>query len=271
MTNRGKEYESLGNIGSACLPIHTPEGVLPTIELSGPINRCMALSLDLSVVYTFMFILKKFLGLIFILNIDIAEALGLFVYFISTLGYHIMLERYWGGQTVGKRLFHIRVMDSSGLRLGFGQIVVRNLLRTVDILPAFYMFGGFSCALDKKKRRLGDIAASTVVAKVSKAFTQDMNQLLPEKYNSFREFPHLEARLMQRVSPKEAALALKALLRSEQLQPDTRIVIFKHIANHLILSVPFPRKAVEGISHEKYVRNAVDILFNGKTYKKTEI
>ena len=72
-------------------------------------------------------------------------------------------EWRWRGQTIGKRLLRLRVVDAEGMRLQFNQIVTRNLLRFVDSLPAFYFVGGLACWLSPKCQRLGDIAANTIV------------------------------------------------------------------------------------------------------------
>ena len=67
------------------------------------------------------------------------------LYFVVWIGYGILFEWFWRGQTPGKRLFRLRVMDVNGLRLQFHQILMRNLLRAVDSLPACYLVGGLAC------------------------------------------------------------------------------------------------------------------------------
>ena len=62
---------------------------------------------------------------------DTAENIG----FAISVGYAIFTEWFWRGQTVGKRLLRLRVIEEQGLRLQFSQIVTRNLLRFVDMLP----------------------------------------------------------------------------------------------------------------------------------------
>jgi hypothetical protein len=88
-----------------------------------------------------------------------------------------------------------------------------------------------------------------------------LDQLLSGKFNSLREYPHLEARLRQRVSPEEARLALQSLLRRDQLELQARLDLFEPLAAHLRSLVVFPPEACEGITAEQYVRNVVDILF----------
>ena len=243
------------------LTIYTPEGVFFSMDLAGPVTRCMALALDMAVVYTILLVLGKATRIIGLVNVDIATAISMVAYFAVSVGYQIVTEWYWRGQSIGKRVFRIRVIDVNGLRLRFSQIVIRNLLRAVDILPLFYMVGGLASAINGKSQRLGDIAANTAVTRISDVFAPDMEKLFPDKYNSFREWPHLAARLRQRVSPQEASLAMRALLRRDLLESEARLDLFKQIADHLSSKVHFPQEAVDGVSDEKYVRNAVEILY----------
>jgi len=58
----------------------------------------------------------------------------------------------------------------------------------------------------------------------------DLEQALERKFNSLRQSPHLAARLRQRVSPEEAQIALRALLRRDAYDPAARIVLFRELA-----------------------------------------
>ena len=82
------------------------------------------------------------------------------------------------------------------------------------------------------------------------------------KYNSFHEYPHLEARLRQRTSPAEANVALQALFRRDELDPLARIELFNEVAEYFRSIVKFPQEATEGISDEQYIRNVVDVLWS---------
>jgi hypothetical protein len=89
----------------------------------------------------------------------------------------------------------------------------------------------------------------------------DFEKILPGKYNSFREHPHLAARLRQNVAPREAGLALEALLRRDQFEDQARPALFAEIRAHFEGVVRFPPETTDGLSDEQYVRNAVDVLF----------
>jgi uncharacterized RDD family membrane protein YckC len=86
------------------------------------------------------------------------------LYIALQLAYFFVLESH-GGQTLGKRIFHVRVTTVSGAPLASRQVAVRNLLRVFDALPLLYASGLISLMRTGRARRqrLGDVAAGTVV------------------------------------------------------------------------------------------------------------
>jgi uncharacterized RDD family membrane protein YckC len=243
------------------LKIRTPEGIAFSFALAGPVVRCLAWALDFWVI---MLILKGLVTLgtvIGYISPDFQMVATMIGYFIDSIGYGIALEWSWRGQTLGKWVLRLRVMDAQGLRLQFHQVLLRNLLRFVDSLPACYFVGGLACFFSRRAQRLGDLAASTVVVYNPKPAEPDLDQLLAGKFNSLRQHPHLEARLRQRVSPDEARLALQALVRRDDLEPAARVALFTELADHFKTVVTFPPESVEAMPDEQYVRNVVDILF----------
>src|SRR5271165_4724565 len=139
------------------------EGICFAQNLAGPVTRFLAFAIDLAGIGLISGLLSQVLLLTAVINTDFALAARTVCYFLVTVGYSIVLEWTWRGQTLGKRVLKIRVIDAEGLRLRPAQIVIRNLLRLVDLLPAFYAVGGICCALSRKFQRLGDFAANTVV------------------------------------------------------------------------------------------------------------
>jgi uncharacterized RDD family membrane protein YckC len=95
----------------------------------------------------------------------LAIAVLVLIIFLIFWGYFILFEMVWKGQTPGKRLVRLRVIRQNGQPVGAGEVVVRNLVRLVDILPGFYGIGLISMFIDKQARRLGDFAAGTVVVR----------------------------------------------------------------------------------------------------------
>ena len=245
------------------LQITTPEGITFSLNLAGPITRFLAYAIDLLCIQVTLIIVGTVIGMLRIVSFDLASAVIILAYFIVQIGYGIALEWLWRGQTIGKRLLRLRVMDEQGLYLQFNQVVIRNLLRFVDSLPAFYLVGGIACLVSRRAQRLGDFVARTVVVRTTTVAEPDLKQLLSDKFNSFREYPHLAARLRQRVGPQEASIALQALLRRNEFEPVERIELFDQIAEHFKTIVEFPQEATDGISDEQYIRNVVDVLFRG--------
>jgi uncharacterized RDD family membrane protein YckC len=246
------------------LIIKTPEGIEFSLQLAGPITRFLAWAVDLGTIVALISILNVVFGILGILSRDLAMAANMIAFFIVSIGYGIITEWYWHGQTLGKKLLRLRVMDEQGLRLQFSQIVIRNLLRFIDSLPVLYLVGGLVCLFNKRAQRLGDFAANTIVIWSPRIAEPDLNQLLEGKYNSFREYPHIEARLRQHVTPLEAQIAVESIVRRNDLDPRARIELFRDLSSYFQTIVTFPQEATDGISDEQYVRNVVEALFRPK-------
>lgn len=249
------------------MSIRTPEGIHFPLALASPVIRFLAWLIDALCIMALANIAGALIGVMGIISWDIASAFSILAYFIISIGYAIVLEYYWRGQTFGKRILKIRVMDEQGFNVKFSQIAIRNLLRFVDNLPLVYLVGGLAALISPKFQRLGDLAANTIIVRNPKIKEPDMDQILPDKYNSLKDYPHLEARLRQRISPDEAGIALQSLLRRAQLDPQARVELYEEIASHFKKIVPFPAEATDGISDEQYIRNVVEVLFRSRTEK----
>lgn len=246
---------------ASTLTIRTPEGVVFALQLASPVTRFLAWLVDFACISAACSILGTAMGLLGLISLDFTRAVTILLFFVLQIGYGLVCEWSWRGQTIGKRLLRLRVVDASGLRLQFSQIVIRNLLRFVDMLPAFYLVGGITTLLNAHTQRLGDIAASTVVVRSPKIEQPDLGQILAGKFNSLRAYPHLEARLRQRISPVEASLALQAILRREEFEPRARAELFARLGEHFRLLVEFPPESVENVTDEQYLRNVLDTVF----------
>jgi uncharacterized RDD family membrane protein YckC len=248
-------------MNSSTLKIQTPEGITFSYSLAGPVVRALAWIVDFMAILVglnLVLIAARIAGLF---DPDFGLAFTVLGYFVLSLGYAVFLEWAWRGQTLGKRMLHLRVMDAQGLRLQFHQVLLRNLLRFVDMLPGVYLLGGVMCCLTRRCQRLGDLAASTVVVHNVKPLEPDLDQLLAGKFNSLRQYPHLEARLRQHVSPDEARLALQSLVRRDELEPTARVALFSELAEHFKSLVAFPPEIIDAMPDEQYIRNVVDVLF----------
>jgi uncharacterized RDD family membrane protein YckC len=247
---------------SPVLKIATPEGVTFSLPLAGPVVRTVALLIDFAVCMVLQKVVKMFVGALTAVGDDSSTAAGILMQFIIMFGYATICELLFNGQTLGKRVLSLRVMDERGLRLRPGQVLIRNLLRMVDMLPYAYAVGGIFCLLSSRCQRLGDLAAGTVVVRTDKFTAPSLDDVLGGKYNSFRYHPHLQARLRQKVSPAEAQLALAALVRADDLTSAARLELFATMAERFKQLVIFPEETVLGLTDEHYVRNVVDTMYH---------
>lgn len=139
--------------------VYTPEGVALRLPAAGPVPRAMAWLIDALIRYTVLFIASVVLGLIG----NVGMGLYLLVLFVVTWGYPVLFEVLFDGQTPGKRALDLRVISADGAPVGWLASAVRNLLRTVDFLPAFYGVAVVAGFADPWGRRLGDMVARTMV------------------------------------------------------------------------------------------------------------
>jgi len=76
--------------------------------------------------------------------------------------YFTTTEAMFGGSP-GKLSTRLRVVRADGLPLNLSAVVIRNLLKPIDWLPAFYLVGGTLVLATTYSQRLGDLAAGTTV------------------------------------------------------------------------------------------------------------
>jgi uncharacterized RDD family membrane protein YckC len=258
-------------MNTSAVLIRTPEGIVFSRSLAGPVTRFLAWLVDVLTIVSLTAGLGHVLSWFDVIGRDAVGAAYTLGYFFISFGYGIGLEWAWRGQTLGKKLFRLRVVDAEGMRLQFDQIVTRNLLRFVDMLPVFYLVGGVACWSSRKCQRLGDIAANTLVVTTPSIAEPDLDQLLAGKFNSLVQYPHLAARLRQNVSPGEVSTALQALIRRDELEPGARLELFAKLATHFRAKVDFPAEATDGLADEQYVRNVVDVVFRTRNTAKKPI
>lgn len=139
--------------------IATPEGVHLTVSPAGPIARALALMVDIAIRSAVL--LLAWLG--FSLLGEFGIGLGLMTAFLMEWLYPTFFEVLRDGATPGKRLFHLRVIHDSGVPVGWSGSLIRNLLRFVDFLPFAYGFGFLAVMAHPQFKRLGDLAANTLV------------------------------------------------------------------------------------------------------------
>ena len=138
------------------------------VELATTRQRVLAYLLDLFVVGSGVVAVARHLGRSLRERSLLTGLLGLVV---ANL-YHVVLEGT-GGQTVGKKVVGVRVTMDDGSRCTVRAATIRTLFRFVDWLPAGYLVGFASITFTKRRRRVGDVAADTVVANAEAATARD--------------------------------------------------------------------------------------------------
>jgi uncharacterized RDD family membrane protein YckC len=247
---------------TAELTIATPEGVLFRLPLAGPASRLYAMLLDIVIVLGTV----NAAGLLVYWIFEKAPGFGVLVItlveFAIGFAYGALLEGLWNGQTIGKRLFHLRVIDQDGLPLRMDQAWVRNLMRVLDALPFAYLVGGISALSSPLMQRFGDRVAGTLVIRQTPLALPGEEFWTRQKYNSFMDYPMIAMKLRRAATPELASLIQDVLRRRNELAAYARREIYRELAAYLQCEVsPFPDELVEMLSDEQYLINAAGVLF----------
>ncbi len=154
--------------------------------------------------------------------------------FVFYWGYYIFFEILWNGQTPGKRLVSLRVIRVDGTPVSASEVVIRNLVRTIDLLPVAYGVGVVTMFVTHNSRRLGDLSAGTVVVHEKK--TSELQELTANRQRTLGavttnstaplSFP------MDRLKTEDIQIIEEYLLRRGQLT--NRQQLAGHILNTLL-------------------------------------
>ncbi|HJS78225.1 MAG TPA: RDD family protein [Burkholderiales bacterium] len=154
--------------------VATPEGIELTLRLAGPVPRALAWSVDLALRAAIVLVVLTLASQLGRAGWGIVLLAAFFVEWLLPAWFEAQMR----GQTPGKRLFGIAVLNDDGTPLRWPGALTRNLLRAVDFLPLMYGFGLVSMLLNRDFKRLGDLAAGTVVVYQSAAV--DSSRKIPQ-------------------------------------------------------------------------------------------
>lgn len=148
------------------LEVETPEHVLLDYEIAGLGSRALAALIDTSILVVTI-IATGLLGMWLARRFDSTTLIGVItlVDFALIWGYFTLFEGLREGQTPGKRWLGIRVIQETGHGITLRDATIRNLLRLADFLPPPYLIGTIAVAVHPRGKRLGDLAAGTVVVR----------------------------------------------------------------------------------------------------------
>jgi uncharacterized RDD family membrane protein YckC len=149
------------------LIVSTPERVSFDYQVAGLGTRAIAQVLDLLIIGGLLLAVYFVALAVSLAGLSVAVIVGLIGAFVVIFGYFWVSEALWSGQTIGKRAFRLRAVGDRGEPLTFAQAGIRNIVRIVDFLPYFYGVGLIVLFANGKGKRLGDLAAGTIVVKDS--------------------------------------------------------------------------------------------------------
>jgi uncharacterized RDD family membrane protein YckC len=169
----------IGRVLDTVVVAETPEGILLEFRPAGLTSRFYAFLLDwavrLGIIYAAA-IAAGFIG-------GLGVALWIVLIFALEWLYPVVFELLPGGATPGKRAFRLKVVMDDGLPVTPAASVARNLLRTADFLPLGFGFAIVSMLVRADCKRLGDIAAATLVVyeprKARRMIRDEIPPLLP--------------------------------------------------------------------------------------------
>lgn len=197
--------------------VETPEHVAIGYELADLGSRFTALAVDLTIVVLGLGALwiggpfaAEWIGGLPSALAGIALGIMLIVTFALIWGYFVVWEGFFDGRTPGKRLLRIRVLHDGGFPLTVRGAAIRNLLRLIDIQPfPSWLLGGAFMMLHSRTKRVGDIAAGTIVVRERRASAVDGTV-------------EVEAAGPPRLSPEELAAVARYIARRKELREDVR-------------------------------------------------
>jgi len=218
--------------------ISTPENVDLHLELAGMGNRVLACAIDTIISYAMLggIGVLCWLGVVVIgmanlpsqansIAIGFVCLAGILVCFVVLFGYYIFFEGMWQGQTPGKKIAQIRVIEQNGQPVNWPSVFLRNIVRVFDM--GLFFVGMIAMIIDKNERRFGDLAAGTLVIRerLPDLSTSDIIVSASAKEGA--------ATLdVGRVSPQEYDLLVSFLKRRQKMARAQRPLVAKQLENH---------------------------------------
>ncbi len=137
-----------------------------TLPVAGPGTRAYAFIIDWHIR---LLVALAWLLLGWLVRLAVGFGPTLFALVVATpaaliyLFYHPILEPLMHGRTPGKRMAGARIVTLEGGVPGTGALLMRNVFRLIDSLPLVYVVGLVCCMFTEYRRRIGDLAAGTVL------------------------------------------------------------------------------------------------------------
>ncbi|HKU82345.1 MAG TPA: RDD family protein, partial [Candidatus Tumulicola sp.] len=228
------------------LDVRTPESIALTYQLAGLGSRFLAVAIDMLLQVTvaaallFGFVLaaarvaERTAALTpAVERIGEAVAIALLVAIAFTIffGYFIAFEALWNGQTVGKKALGIRVVRDGGYPIDFGASLVRNLIRVGELILGSYALSAVAMLLSPENKRLGDIAAGTIVVR-------DARLAIPDLVARPESAPEPVYGATRYLSGDERSIVKRFLERRDALVPQRRRELAAQLAGRVRSRLP---------------------------------
>jgi len=227
----------------------TPEAVALELNIAGVGSRLLSTIVDL-LIQTGILILFGIVASGLHMGDTATLVLFAVVAFATLWLYYLAFEGLWQGRTPGKRTQRLRVVRADGHPASGAQILVRNLLRIIDFLPAYYAIGVISMIATKQSQRLGDLAAGTIVIREPKIAPPSVVQLPPPPPPGTTSGSSLDVGAM---TDAHYALVRQFLERRASLSPPAREDLARRIAQTIGAIVPGRQGVLR--SDEQYLEN----------------
>ena len=215
------------------LSIDTPEQVALEFPLAGIGSRFLAVAIDTGIQAIAMALAIASLAVLATVTGAASPSVkwmlsGLILFwFLLDTGYFAFFEAVRNGQTPGKRVIGLRVIDEGGGPVTVYAAILRNLLRVADQLPVIYGVGIFSILITARQQRLGDLAGGTVVV-------HERVEPIAEPARVRRSHAPLGARKLR---PEDIGLMEAFLQRRASLDSLVRLDTARQIAHRLAASL----------------------------------
>jgi len=247
------------------LDIQTPENVAFDYHVAGIGSRFLSTMIDMIlivlvevvVIFAMLLILRAF-GDDPFSNQASAWVIAIFglVTWLFFWGYYVFFELLWNGQSPGKRWVGLRVIRGDGTPITMSESFIRNLVRIIDFLPATYGIGVITMFIDKQSRRLGDLAAGTLVVLDRAPITiQELSVKRAVNLHPWKDVP-LEGFPVERLTNNDLNLIEDFLQRRDQLTHRNQLAV--QILNTLYARLGLPPRTVNQTEAEDLLASILD-------------
>jgi uncharacterized RDD family membrane protein YckC len=255
------------------ITIGTPFNIDLEFKIAAFSKRSLAWLVDIVIICLYYYAMLRFIYPLLGMGAAIQTAAALFVIIIPVLAYQLLFELLLNGQTIGKRVVGIKVIDMEGREPTWGQYITRWLLcignlfvyivpyiilRSPGLMLLFMILylPDFLCVvISAKSQRIGDFAAGTVV--IDNSYKASINETiyLQIEDNSYKPlFPEV-----MRLTDRDIN-GIRNLLSVKRPTKDTE---------HYIIDVTQKIKTVLGIQSDLYPTDFLRQLLKDYNYFTT--